>query len=112
MFENMEVGSTITFSYVEREEISPSLFPEHNHINYEVESFKGKVLNIRDLRVQPLAYSTIKRKSKSERSRYFLTVQLENGQVKSFYHNRMTNVKIKRKRKSFVGKIVDKLLSA
>lgn len=112
MFDNIVAGSRISFDYVDREEISPSLFPEHNHIKYEVESFKGKVLNVRDLRAEPLAYSTIKRKSKSERSRYFLTVQLDNGQVKSFYHNRMTNVKIKKKRTSFVGKIVDKLLTA
>ena len=111
MFDNIVPGSSISFNYVAREEISPSLFPEHNHIKYDVESFKGKVLNVRDLKTEPLSYNTIKRKSKSERSRYFLTVQLENGQVQSFYHNRMTNVKIKKKRKSFIGKIVDKLLT-
>ena len=83
----ISIGQTISFKYL-KESI---LMDIPITAEYSLENVNGKVLNIRDLLIRPLSDKT-KFDNRITRSRYLLTVQLDNGHVKNFYHNRMFEI--------------------
>jgi polyphosphate kinase len=97
------IGENVRFQYVDREK-SYSTFPATT--KYEVKDYMGKVLDIRDLTEKQLQMQTVERNPLLDRSRFLVTVQFQNGQIKSFYDGRIVNVK---KSKNFFRKVLDKL---
>ena len=97
------IGESVRFQYIDRER-TYGTFPVNT--KYEVKDYIGKVLDIRDLTEKQLSMQTVERNPLLDRSRFLVTVQFENGQIKSFYDGRIVNVK---KSKNFFRKVLDKL---
>jgi hypothetical protein len=97
------IGENVRFQYVDRER-THGPFPVNT--KYEVKDYAGKVLDVRDLTEKQLSMRTVERNRLLERSRFLVTVQFQNGQIKSFYDGRIVNVK---KSKNFFRNILDKL---
>jgi polyphosphate kinase len=97
------IGESVQFQYIAKE-VSDSTFPTTTQ--YEIKDYVGKVLEIRDLTEKQIQWRTVDRNPLLERSRFLVTVQFQNGQIKSFYDGRIVNVK---KSKNFFRKVLDKL---
>ena len=76
-------GDMISFMYVKEVKDRSTFFT-----NYEYEEVFGTVMDIRDLKTNPLNPKTLKR-SGVPRSQYMVTLQMSNGKIKNFYHSRM-----------------------
>ena len=107
--ETLNVGDVVEFQYVERVKNYNS-FPSDTQ--YSVENYMGKVLYIRNLCDEPLSMQTIERNPLLDRSKFLMTVQFSDGKIKSFYCGRVVNFKVElpEKKKSFLGRILDKLV--
>lgn len=107
--ESLNVGDVVQFQYVDRER-TYNTFPVNTE--YSVEDYKGKILCIRDLHQDRLSMQTIERNPLLDRSKFLMTVQFNDGKIKSFYCGRVINFKVElpEKKKSFLGRILDKLV--
>lgn len=107
--ETLNVGDVVQFQYIDKERIY-NTFPVDTQ--YSVENYAGKILCIRNLHEDKLSMQTIERNPLLERSQFLMTVQFNDGKIKSFYCGRVLNFKVElpAKRKSFLGRILDKLI--
>ena len=107
--ETLNVGDVVEFQYVERVK-NYNIFPADTR--YDVESYAGKILCIRNIHEQPLSVETVDRNPLLDRSKFLMTVQFNDGKIKSFYCGRVVNFKVElpEKKKSFLGRILDKLV--
>ncbi len=107
--ESLNVGDVVEFQYVDRER-NYNTFPVDT--KYDVEDYMGKVLSIRNLYNEPLSMQTVERNPLLDRSQFLMTVQFNDGKIKSFYCGRVVNFKVElpEKKKSFLGRILDKLV--
>ena len=55
------------------------------------EDYSGKVVDVRNIEDQPLAWETIQYGGLTERSQNLVTLELEDGETKAFYDGRMLN---------------------
>lgn len=95
MFESMKPGDQLTFQYLEKTtklECNESLKDWYREVSYEVKNYSGTILEIRDTREKPVKWRTTAYQPNIERSRYLLTVRLDNRKIHSFYDGRMINV--------------------
>lgn len=83
----VSVGQTISFKYLKESIVSDTPI----EAEYSLENVNGEILHIRDLFTDPIG-EKIKFNNKITRSRYLLTIRLNNGQIKNFYHNRMFEI--------------------
>ena len=58
------------------------------------ESYAGKVLDVRNIEDQPLAWETLMYGKCHERSQNLVTVELEDGETKAFYDGRMIGLNV------------------
>lgn len=82
-------GDQVSFMYM-KEVQDRSTFPVFT--NYEYEAVTGTVVDVRDLRTNPLQAKSVNRRSNVPRSQYMITVRMSNGKIKNFYHSRMFDV--------------------
>lgn len=95
MFDQMKPGDTVDFQYLEKTtklECNESLKDWYREVSYEVKNYSGTILEIRDTRQKPIKWQTTAYQPNIERSRYLLTVRLDNRKIHSFYDGRMINV--------------------
>lgn len=107
--ESLNVGDVVEFQYVDRER-NYNTFPVDT--KYDVENYAGKILCIRNVYEDPLSMQTVERNPLLDRSKFLMTVQFNDGKIKSFYCGRVVNFKVElpEKKKSFLGRILDKLV--
>lgn len=107
--ESLNVGDVVQFQYVDRER-NYNTFPVDT--KYDVENYAGKILCIRNVHEDPLSMQTVERNPLLDRSKFLMTVQFNDGKIKSFYCGRVINFKVElpEKKKSFLGRILDKLV--
>lgn len=107
--ESLNVGDVVQFQYVDRER-NYNTFPVDT--KYDVENYAGKILCIRNVHEDPLSMQTVERNPLLDRSKFLMTVQFNDGKIKSFYCGRVVNFKVElpEKKKSFLGRILDKLV--
>lgn len=107
--ESLNVGDVVQFQYIDRER-NYNTFPVDT--KYDVENYAGKILCIRNVHEQPLSMQTVERNPWLDRSKFLMTVQFNDGKIKSFYCGRVVNFKVElpEKKKSFLGRILDKLV--
>jgi hypothetical protein len=104
MIETLTAGNKVKFQYVDRKQ-SYTSWPVDT--SYEIDSYAGEIIEVRDTEAQRLAIETVSRHPEIERSRFLIKVKLDNNQIKSFYSGRVVNVE--KINKSFLKKLVDKL---
>ena len=83
-------GDRVSFTYLKQ--IHQNHVGGHFFTDYvsEAENYLGEVLGVRDIVEQPLLEKTWKTgKPKGKRSQQLVTLQLANGDVKSFYDGRI-----------------------
>jgi hypothetical protein len=106
MIAQLNAGNKIKFQYVDRNR-DYSMYPVT--VSYNIDQYEGTVLEVRDLTVKQLDRNTVARKPEIERSRYLLTVQLNDNKIQSFYDGRVINIEeIKEVPKSFLKRTLDK----
>ena len=107
--ETLNVGDVVQFQYVDRER-AYNTFPVNTQ--YSVENYVGKILCVRNVHEDPLLAQTVERNPWLDRSKFLMTVQFNDGKIKSFYCGRVLNFKVElpEKKKSFLGRILDKLI--
>ena len=91
---NINIGDRVLFTYLK--EGIPSGKGGNVLVDFVTnsEDYSGQVVAIRDIVKQPLAKETWKRGNvKNHRSRSLVTVELLNGDIKSFYDGRMVAAK-------------------
>ncbi len=107
MIANLNAGSKVKFQYIDRVRKYDN-FPAHT--NYAVESYEGTLLEVRDTAENVVSTTTVYRKPEIERSRFLLTVKLNDNKIKSFYDGRVINIEeVKEVPKSFLKRTLDKL---
>jgi hypothetical protein len=104
MIAQLTAGNKVKFQYIDRKR-SYNSWPVDT--SYEIDSYAGEVIEIRDTETQRLLAETVSRRPEIERSRFLIKVKLDNSQIKSFYSGRVVN--IEKINKSFLKKLVDKL---
>lgn len=107
--ETLNVGDVVQFQYVDRER-NYNTFPVNTE--YQVKDYMGQILCLRNLTEDPLSMETVERNPMLDRSKFLMTVQFNDGKIKSFYCGRVINFKVElpEKKKSFLGRILDKLV--
>ena len=71
------------------------------------EEYSGKVLNVRNIIDEPVSSDTIQRaKIKGRRSELLYTVELVDGDVKSFYDGRMVGTQVLPETKRGIWKVI------
>lgn len=91
---NIKIGDQVMFTYLK--EAIPSGKGGHVLVDFATncEEYSGKVVAIRDIVEKPLASETWKRGNvKNHRSHNLVTLELLNGDIKSFYDGRMLAAK-------------------
>lgn len=104
MIKTLKPGDKISFSYIKRVP-NYERFPAET--SYEVEDRMGKVIEVRDTYAEPISRLAISRNLATERSQYLVTVQLNDGKIKSFYSGRIANPK--KISKGFLMRVLDKM---
>ena len=108
MIANLNAGNKVKFQYVER--IRDFAFFPANTV-YDVSEYEGTILEMRDTQETKLAYKTVSTHPEIERSRYLLTVKLNDNKIKSFYDGRVINLEeVKEVPKNFLKRTLDKLM--
>ena len=90
MKKKFEIGDQVLFTYLK--ESVPSGKGGNLMVDYETnsETYSGEVVAIRDIVAKPLKQETWDYgKVKNHRSQCLLTLELANGDIKSFYGGRM-----------------------
>lgn len=104
---NLTANNKIRFQYIDRVRTYDN-FPAHT--NYIAESYEGVLLEVRDTTENVVSTATVYRKPEIERSRYLLTVKLNDNKIKSFYSGRVINLEeVKEVPKSFLKRTLDKI---
>ena len=105
---NLNTNNKVKFQYIERVRDYGS-FPANT--SYDVSTYEGTVLEMRDTQDIKLAYKTVIKSPEIERSRFLLTVKLSDNKIKSFYDGRVINLEeIKEVPKSFLKRALDKIM--
>lgn len=108
MIANLNAGNKVKFQYIERVRDYAS-FPANT--SYDVSTYEGTVLEMRDTQDVKLAYKTVIKSPEIERSRFLLTVKLSDNKIKSFYDGRVINLEeVKEVPKSFLKRTLDKIM--
>ena len=107
--ETLNVGDAVEFQYLDKVR-TYNTFPVNTQ--YIVENYAGKILCVRNVHEDPLSMRTVERYPLLERSQFLMTVQFNDGKIKSFYCGLVINFKVElpEKKKSFLGRILDKLI--
>lgn len=90
------IGDKVSFAYLKNiEKDNSTCYGHPTLVNYNTnaETYKGEVTSVRDIKEQPLSSTTIayNKNIKGDRSRYIVTMELDNGDVKAFYDGRIVN---------------------
>ena len=108
MIANLNAGNKVKFQYIERIR-DFAFFPANT--SYDVATYEGTILEMRDTQETKLAYKTVSTHPEIERSRYLLTVKLNDNKIKSFYDGRVINLEeVKEVPKNFLKRTLDKLM--
>ena len=78
----VNAGDAVEFQYLEKVRTYNS-FPVNTQ--YIVENYAGKILCVRNVHEDPLSMRTVERYPLLERSQFLMTVQFNDGKIKSFY---------------------------
>lgn len=91
----MKTGSKISFTYLKGANSgNVGGVPTKDYAS-KAESYNGEVVDVRDIRKQPLSSETLRYGNiKGERSKQLVTVELEDGFTKAFYDGRMIAVDV------------------
>ena len=109
------IGDKVSFAYLKNVEKDNSTCYGHpTLVNYNTnaETYKGEVTSVRDIKEQPLSSTTIayNKNIKGDRSRYIVTMELDNGDVKAFYDGRIVNpIKQAKQKVPLLKKLAKKL---
>ena len=107
MIANLTAGNKVKFQYVERL-TDWNRFPAHTV--YDITAYEGTVLEVRDTEAVTVNPITVNRKPALERSRFLVTVKLNDNKIKSFYDGRVINLQeVKEVPKGFLKRTLDKL---
>ena len=88
----MKINDNVSFTYLKGAENSidaNGVLTKDYTTN--AENYSGKVVDVRNIEDQPLAWETIQYGGLTERSLNLVTVELEAGETKAFYDGRMLN---------------------
>jgi hypothetical protein len=91
----MEIGKEVSFTYLKGAENgidANGVLTKDYSAN--AESYAGKVLDVRNIEDQPLAWETLMYGKCHERSQNLVTVELEDGETKAFYDGRMIGLSV------------------
>ena len=102
----LTIGDKISFEYIDRP-LKRGEYPRQVEHNNSVREYSGEVTNVRDITEDKLSHDTIAYNNniKGDRSRYLVTVKMNDGEYQTFYHGRIFGVQ-KTDRKSLIKKLI------
>ena len=107
----LAVGDKISFEYMDHP-VFMHEYPRQVEYSRRAREYSGEVTKVRDITEDKLNNDTIAYNNniKGDRSRYLVTIKMDDGEYQTFYHGRIFGVQ-KTDRKSLIKKLISLIKS-